>query len=52
MNTDDAVKCIHCGSQSFATVHKGKICIIDPEKSEIGKVIGATLQGEYAVKVR
>jgi len=38
------------GSQSV-TNWKGRIHIINVEKSEIGKKIGVERQGEYAIKV-
>ncbi len=52
VNKDDALKCFSCGSQSFTNTFKGRICIINPEKSLIAKKVGITVAGEYAVKVR
>lgn len=45
-------KCPICGGTDFTTNFKGRIYIIDPEKSEIAKKINATIEGEYALKVR
>jgi DNA-directed RNA polymerase subunit E" len=44
--------CPACKRNQFTTTWRGRIVIIDPEKSEIAKKIGATIPGEYAIKVR
>ena len=44
--------CPACKRNQFTTTWRGRIVILDPEKSEIAKKIGATLPGEYAIKVR
>lgn len=36
----------------YATSWQGRISIIDANKSEIAKKIGANVKGEYAIKVR
>lgn len=43
-------KCPKCGSTSNTEGWKGKIEIIDPEKSEIAKNLRLTEKGTYAVK--
>ncbi|MEM4755749.1 MAG: transcription elongation factor subunit Spt4 [Candidatus Woesearchaeota archaeon] len=44
-------KCPQCGSDSFATTAKGRVYIFDTKKSEVGKKMGITLKGEYAIKL-
>jgi len=44
--------CPACKRNQFTTTWRGRIVILDPEKSEIAKKIGATMPGEYAIKVR
>lgn len=45
-------KCPVCSGNQFSENWKGRIFIIDAEKSEIAKHIGVTVKGEYAIKVR
>jgi len=45
-------KCPLCKDNQFSENWKGRIFIIDAEKSEIAKKIGATAKGEYTIKVR
>ena len=44
--------CPNCNSNQFTDSFKGRIAIIDINKSEIAKKIGITLKGEYAIKVK
>ncbi|MBW3011680.1 DNA-directed RNA polymerase, subunit E'' [Candidatus Woesearchaeota archaeon] len=44
--------CPNCKSNQFTTNWKGKIVILNPEKSIIAEKIGVKLKGEYAIKVR
>ncbi len=44
--------CPNCNSNQFTDNWKGRIAIIDVNKSEIAKKIGITLKGEYAIKTR
>ncbi|HII14573.1 MAG TPA: DNA-directed RNA polymerase subunit E'', partial [Nanoarchaeota archaeon] len=37
---------------NFTETWKGRITILDAEKSEIAKKVGITVKGEYAIKVR
>ncbi|MEK6820665.1 MAG: transcription elongation factor subunit Spt4 [Nanoarchaeota archaeon] len=43
-------KCPGCGSQEYSEEVKGRVVILDPEKSEIGKKIKITKKGSYAIK--
>ncbi len=45
-------KCPGCGSSSFSEFYRGRIVVIDPEKSEIAKKLNIKNKGEYAVKTR
>ncbi len=48
----DGPHCPICKKAQFSTNWKGRIVILDPEKSLIAKKIGASVKGEYAIKVR
>lgn len=48
----DGAQCPACHSTTFSESWKGRIYIVDPNKSEIAKKIGITAKGEYAIKVR
>ena len=43
-------KCPECGSNESSDNWKGKVEIIDPEKSEIAKKVGIHKKGSYAIK--
>jgi DNA-directed RNA polymerase subunit E" len=43
--------CPQCKGTQFATNWKGRLAILNPEKSEIAKKIGIAKKGEYAIKV-
>lgn len=47
----DGEQCPSCGSSQTVTNWKGRIHIINLEKSEIAKKIGMSREGEYAIKV-
>ena len=47
----DGDECPNCKIEQFTLNWKGRITIIDHEKSEIAQKIGITLDGEYATKV-
>lgn len=42
----------HEALNGTTTNWQGRIIILNPEKSDIGKTIGYTEKGEYAIKVR
>ena len=48
----DGSECPICKGNSFSDNWKGRVYILDTEKSEIGKEIGTKVKGEYAIKVR
>ena len=43
--------CPVCGSSDFTDEWEGMAIIIDPENSEIAKMLGITKPGRYAIKV-
>jgi len=43
-------KCPGCGSQEYNEDLKGRIIILDPEKSEIAKKLKIEKKGDYALK--
>jgi DNA-directed RNA polymerase subunit E" len=43
--------CPVCGNTNFTTFWKGSTLIIDPEKSEVGKAMGVTVPGRYALRI-
>lgn len=45
-------ECPLCHNSNFAESWKGRLYIVDAEKSEIAKKIGINIKGEYAIKVR
>lgn len=45
-------ECPICHNSNFTETWKGRIAILDAEKSEIAKKIGIDVKGEYAIKVR
>ena len=44
--------CPACKGNQFSNNWQGRLFILDPERSEIGKKIGISVKGEYAIKVR
>lgn len=45
-------KCPRCDSKEFTDGFKGRIVVVDPEKSEIAQKIGIKEKGNFAMKVR
>ena len=45
-------ECPLCHNSNFTETWKGRITILDAEKSEIAKKVGIDVKGEYAIKVR
>jgi len=44
-------QCPICKGTNTAVSWKGRIAVLDPNRSEIAKKIGITIKGEYAIKV-
>jgi DNA-directed RNA polymerase subunit E" len=47
----DSEECPTCHSAQTAISWKGRLHILDKEKSTIAQKIGVTVEGEYAIKV-
>ncbi len=45
-------ECPLCKGNEFTENWKGKIIILNPEKSEIAKKLNIKTKGEYAIKIR
>lgn len=45
-------KCPNCGNQEYSEDIKGKIVIVDSEKSEIAKRLKIGSKGTYAISAR
>ena len=45
-------KCPKCGSKETTDLFKGRIVLLDPEKSEIAKEINLKEKGNFAIKTR
>jgi len=45
-------KCPKCGAKESTDTFKGRIVIIDPEKSEIANKINLKEKGNFAIKTR
>ncbi|MFH1431320.1 MAG: transcription elongation factor subunit Spt4 [Nanoarchaeota archaeon] len=43
-------KCPQCGSQEYTEEIKGKMVILDSEKSEIAKKVKITKKGTYTIR--
>ncbi len=48
----EGAECPICKNSNFTETWKGRINVIDANKSEIAKKIGIEVKGEYAIKVR
>ncbi len=45
-------KCPKCGSKDFTDSFKGRIAILNPEKSEIAQKLNFKEKGDFAIKTR
>jgi|TARA_Y100000310_G_C20405123_1_gene679310 DNA-directed RNA polymerase subunit E" len=48
----EGTKCPECGSKEFIENFKGKIYVLNPEKSEIAKKLKIEKKGNFAIKAR
>ena len=48
----DGSECPICHGVNFVTNWKGRIAVLDANKSEIAKKIEINVKGEYAIKAR
>lgn len=49
---DTGNKCPDCGAQENIEGFKGRIVVLNPEKSEIAKKLNINKKGNFAIKVR
>ncbi len=45
-------KCPICNGNSFTNNIKGRIHILDPDKSKIAQTLEVHVKGEYAIRIR
>lgn len=48
----DGKECPICKSTQFTTTWRGRLHILDANKSEVAKKVGIKVKGEYGIKVR
>ncbi len=44
-------KCPNCGNNAFTTFWRGYTVVINPENSELGKKMGISAAGKYALHI-
>jgi len=49
---DEGDKCPKCGSKENTLSFKGRMVVVNPEKSEIANKIGLKEKGTFAIKTR
>jgi len=49
---EEGEKCPRCGSKESTDSFKGRVVIMDPEKSEIAKKLNIKEKGNFAIKTR
>ena len=49
---DEGDKCPKCGSKEFTESFKGRIVVLNPEKSEIANKLAFKDKGTHAIKTR
>ncbi len=49
--SQDTQKCPICGSVEFTNEWSGMVIVVDPEKSDVAKLLGIKTPGRYALKV-
>lgn len=45
-------KCPHCDAKEFTDSFKGRIVVLNPEKSEIANKLNLKKKGNFAIKTR
>lgn len=49
---EEGDKCPNCGSKEITESFKGRIVILNPEKSELSKNLNLKEKGNFAIKTR
>ena len=49
---DHGEKCPKCGSKELTEGYKGRIVVLDPEKSEVAQKLKLKDKGNFAIKTR
>ena len=49
---EEGEKCPNCGSRELTEGFKGRIVVLDPEKSELAQKVGLKEKGNFAIKTR
>jgi DNA-directed RNA polymerase subunit E" len=49
---EEGEKCPSCGSKELTEGFKGRIVVLDPEKSELAQKVGLKEKGNFAIKTR
>jgi transcription elongation factor SPT4 len=49
---EDGEKCLNCGSKELTEGFKGRIVVLNPEKSELAQKVGLKEKGNFAIKTR
>ena len=49
---EEGDKCPKCGAKESTDSFKGRIVVVNPEKSEIAKKLKINSKGNFAIKVR
>jgi len=49
---EEGEKCPNCESKEYTDSYKGRIHVVNPEKSEIAQKLNITSEGNFAIKTR
>ena len=49
---EEGEKCPNCESKELTEGFKGRIVVLDPEKSELAQKVGLKEKGNFAIKTR
>ncbi len=49
---EEGEKCPNCGSKELTEGFKGRIVVLNPEKSELAQKVGLKEKGNFAIKTR
>lgn len=52
MIVEEGDKCPNCGSKELTDSSKGRVVILNPEKSEVAKKLNMKEKGNFAIKTK